>query len=294
MKALQGTGVALVTPFKSDLSIDFDGLEKLVNHVIDGGVEYLVVLGTTGEAATLSREEKKQVLAHVKKVNAGRSTLVYGWGGNNTQALLEELQEIDTEGVSALLSASPYYNKPSQEGIYQHYKSLAEKSPLPIILYNVPGRTASNLTAATTLRLARDFENIVAIKEASADMIQVMQIIKDKPKDFMVISGEDALTYPMITCGGVGVISVVANAYPKIYSDMVRAALKGDLEKGKELHYRLYDYIPLLFAEGNPAGVKSALQQMGICEDNLRLPLVKVSSGLHEKIGKAQKAIGDR
>ncbi len=280
MENIKGTGVALVTPFLADGDIDFNGLTNLVNHVIDGGLDYLVVLGTTGETATLSTAEKDEVLAHVKKVNNGRLALVIGIGGNNTSAIVEEFERVDLTGVDAILSASPYYNKPTQEGIYQHYKVLAEHSPLPLILYNVPGRTASNMTASTTLRLAHDFENIVAIKEASGDLNQVMEIVKDKPADFMVISGEDALNFPIITCGGVGVISVLANSQPKLTADVVNLALKNENESARNLHYKSLDFINLLFAEGNPAGVKAALKLQEICGDDVRIPLMKASEGL--------------
>lgn len=284
MKKLEGTGVALVTPFKEDRSIDFDGLTRLLEHVIKGGVDYLVVLGTTGETATMDTAEKDAVLDHVKQVNQSRLPIVLGIGGNNTAALLNEFKRVDLNGVTAILSASPYYNKPTQEGIYQHYKSLSEHSPLPIILYNVPGRTASNISAETTLRLANDCENIIAIKEASADMAQVMQIIKDRPEGFLVISGEDALTYPIITCGGEGVISVVANSQPKLFANMVRAARKANLDEAREKHYDLYDFINLLFMEGNPGGIKAALNAQQICADYMRLPLWQISNKLKNQI----------
>ncbi len=284
MKQFNGTGVALVTPFLEDKTIDFEALSRLVNHVIDGGLDYLVVLGTTGETATLSFKEQEQVLAHVKSVNNGRLPIVLGIGGNNTSAVIENYHQFDLQGVSAILTASPYYNKPTQEGIYQHYKTLAEASPLPIILYNVPGRTASNVTAETTLRLARDFENVIGIKEASANMDQVMQILKHKPDDFFVTSGEDALAFPMTVLGGVGVISVVANAYPKYFSDMIRAAQNAKIDKANELHYLLLDFINLLFAEGNPGGVKAALKYMNICLEDMRQPLWPVSESLRERL----------
>lgn len=281
---LKGTGVALVTPFTENGEIDFDGLTKLVHHVITGGLDYLVVLGTTGETATLSTEEKDQVLAHVIKVNAGKLPVVIGIGGNNTSALLEEFKRVNLEGVDAILSASPYYNKPTQEGIYQHYKMLAEHSPLPVILYNVPGRTASNMTAATTLRLATDCRNIVAIKEASGDLNQVMDIMKDKPADFLLISGEDALNFPIIACGGAGVISVLANALPKLCSDVVTKSLESKNEAAGKLHYSSLELINLLFTEGNPAGVKAALAIQGICGNAVRLPLMKASTSLTNKL----------
>tara|TARA_B110000046_G_scaffold52102_1_gene58189 strand:- start:63270 stop:64148 length:879 start_codon:yes stop_codon:yes gene_type:complete len=280
MYKIKGTGVALVTPFLADGSIDFDGLSNLVNHVINGGLDYLVVLGTTGETATLNTVEKDQVLAHVKSVNNGRFPIVIGIGGNNTAGIVDEFERVDLTGVDAILSASPYYNKPTQEGIYQHYKRLSEYSPLPLILYNVPGRTASNMTSDTTLRLAHDFENIVAMKEASGDLNQVMEIAKGKPVDFLVISGEDALNFPIITCGGAGVISVLANSQPKLTSDIVNASLNAENDKARDLHFKSLDFTNLLFAEGNPAGVKAALKLQGICGDEVRMPLMKASDKL--------------
>jgi len=294
MNEIKGTGVALVTPFKANHSIDFGGLSKLVEHLIQGGVNYLVVLGTTGESATQSEIEKNEVLAHVKKVNKGRLPIVLGMGGNNTLALASQMENLNPEGIAAILSASPYYNKPSQEGIYQHYKVLAEKSPLPIILYNVPGRTSSNITAETCLRLANDFKNIVGIKEASGDLIQVMEIIKNKDKDFLVISGEDALTFPIVACGGDGVISVVANTQPKLFSSMVQHGLKGNLTEAGERHYALMSLMDLLFREGNPGGVKAALKSQGICSDYMRLPLMKVSEKLEVQIQTALKELSNK
>ncbi|MEQ8624578.1 MAG: 4-hydroxy-tetrahydrodipicolinate synthase [Vicingaceae bacterium] len=291
MKNLSGTGVALVTPFKTDGSIDFDGLSNLVEHVIKGGVNYLVVLGTTGESITLTDEEQVEVLEHVKKVNASRLPIVLGIGGNNTQKLLAEFKRFNLDGVTAILSSSPSYNKPTQEGIYQHFKKLAEAAPLPIILYNVPGRTASNMTAKTTLRLANDFKNIIGIKEASADLNQVMEIIKNKPDKFLLISGEDGLTFPMIACGGAGVISVVANSQPTIFAGMVREALNGDFESAKKKHYQLMDFINLLFEQGNPGGVKAALKNQGVCGDQMRLPLWNVDKGLESRIGSELKSL---
>ncbi len=276
----KGTGVALVTPFLKNGSVDFEGLEKLVKHVIDGGLNYLVVLGTTGETATLSKEEQASVLQHVKRVNNGRLPIVLGVGGNNTQAVIDGILNANLEGVSAILSASPYYNKPSQEGIYQHYAAISAASPLPIILYNVPGRTASNMNASTTLRLANDFKNILGIKEASADMDQVMEIIKNKPSGFFLTSGEDALAFPITLLGGVGVISVTANAYPLEFSNMINCALNGEVEEGRTIHYQLLEFIHLLFEEGNPGGIKSALANLSICEENMRLPLWPVSEKL--------------
>lgn len=286
MKKFQGTGVALITPFKKDKSIDFNALERQISHCIEGGVEYLVVMGTTAENPTLDATEKDQVLKASIEANAGRVPLVYGVGGNHTHALLDQLKNLPAEGIDALLSVSPYYNKPTQEGIYQHYRAISSATELPVILYNVPGRTGSNISAATTLRLARDCDNIIGVKEASGDMEQVMAIIKDRPDDFLVISGEDNLTLPIIACGGDGVISVSGQAFPAVFTEMVRQALKGDLEKARRLHYRLFRVTQLLFAEGNPGGVKAALELQNICEAHLRLPLWPVS---HE----TQQAIAD-
>ncbi|MGE0636174.1 MAG: 4-hydroxy-tetrahydrodipicolinate synthase [Bacteroidia bacterium] len=280
----RGTGVAIITPFKNDGSVDYKQLEKVVQHIIKGKCEYIVVLGTTGESVTLSKDEKKAVVKCVVSAAQKKVPVVLGHGGNNTQELLEGLDTLDFTGIDALLSVSPYYNKPTQEGIYQHYAAIAKKSPLPIILYNVPGRTSSNITAETTLRLAHDFKNIIAVKEASGNIEQMMKIINGKPKDFLVISGDDALTLPLSACGGDGVISVVANAFPKDYSEMTRLSLKGDFAKAQKLHYKLLDIIGLLFVDGNPAGVKYAMNQFGICNDKVRLPLVGVTKPTADKL----------
>jgi 4-hydroxy-tetrahydrodipicolinate synthase len=280
----RGTGVAIITPFKNDGSVDYKQLEKVVQHIIKGKCEYIVVLGTTGESVTLSKEEKKSVVKCVVNAAQKKVPIVLGHGGNNTQELLEGLNTLDFTGIDALLSVSPYYNKPTQEGIYQHYAAIAKKSPLPIILYNVPGRTSSNITAETTLRLAHDFKNIIAVKEASGNIEQMMKIINGKPKDFLVISGDDALTLPLSACGGDGVISVVANAFPKDYSEMTRLSLKGDFAKAQKLHYKLLDIIGLLFVDGNPAGVKYAMKQLGVCNDTVRLPLVSITKPTADKL----------
>lgn len=272
-----GLGVAMVTPFLENGQVDFDGLTALTNHLIDGGVDFLVVQGTTGEPATMDLSEQIAVLEHVKRVNAGRLPLVFGQGGNNTQAIVDGFSNFDFKGVDAILSASPYYNKPTQEGIYQHYKVISEICPVDIILYNVPGRTASNMSAATTLRLAHDFENIIAVKEASGNLGQVGQIIKGKPEGFAVISGDDPLVTPHISIGGDGVISVIGNAIPKDFGKLTHDAINGDYKSASAMHLRLLDLIGLLFVEGNPAGVKAALQTKGICDDYVRLPLVPVS-----------------
>lgn len=284
MKKFRGTGVAIITPFNQDKSIDYNALERLVEYLITNGVDYLVVQGTTGESVTLTNEEKKQVLAFVIKVNNNRLPIVLGLGGNNTQTILDALSTTDFTGVDALLSVSPYYNKPTQEGIYQHYKAIAEKSPLPIILYNVPGRTSSNIAAATTLRLANDFKNIIAVKEASGNLEQCMEIIQQKPEGFLVISGDDALTLPFIASGGDGVISVIANAFPKGFSDMVNEALNGNIENARKLHYQHFEIIHYLFCDGNPAGIKATLKVLGITGDTVRLPLVNVTAATFEKI----------
>lgn len=284
MDKLKGTGVAIVTPFNSDKSVDYTSLEKLVNHLISNGINYLVVQGTTGESVTLSQTEKEETLAFIIKINNGRLPIVLGIGGNCTNTVVEAFKNTNTTGVDAILSVSPYYNKPTQEGIYQHYKAIAEISPLPIILYNVPGRTSSNILPATTLRLANDFENIIAVKEAAGSLEQCMEIINNKPAGFLVISGDDALTLPMIASGGDGVISVLANAFPKGFSDMVSAALNNDMVTARALHYTYFEMIHYLFVEGNPAGVKAALKELDITGDTVRLPLVNVSSETNNKI----------
>jgi len=281
---LRGTGIAIVTPFLESGKIDFIGLEKLLNHIIVGGVDYIVVLGTTGESVVLSADEKIAVANFVKEKVDGRKPLVIGLGGNNTYAVADIIKNTDLSGYDAILSVSPYYNKPSQEGIYQHYKALSETSPLPIILYNVPGRTSSNITSETTLRLAHDFDNIIAIKEASGDMDQIMKIIKDRPKSFLVISGDDGLTLPMINMGADGVISVIGQAYPKEFSNLVRYALEGNQTSAIKIHYQLYDLLDPLYSNGNPAGIKAALKIMGICSDTLRLPLVNVEKETYQKL----------
>ena len=283
----RGLGVALVTPFRPNGQIDYAGLEKLIEHQIIGGVGYMVVMGTTGESVTLNKEEKHQLLAQVIGVVRNRIPIVLGVGGNNTAEVIETLQGFELDGVDAILSVSPYYNKPTQEGIYQHYKTIAQASMRPIILYNVPGRTGSNITAETTLRLAKDFKNIIGIKEASANLDQIGLILKHRPKDFMVISGDDALTLPIIALGGEGVISVVGNALPEEFGMLVQAALKGDLETARREHLRLIEVISLLFVEGNPGGIKYALKVLGVCGDTMRLPLVNISEGTAKKLYQA-------
>jgi 4-hydroxy-tetrahydrodipicolinate synthase len=280
----RGTGVALVTPFKNDRSVDFASLGKLIDNVIDGGVNYLVALGTTAETPTLTSEEKKEVLAFVIKHSAGRVPVVCGIGGNNTDEILHQLKEYDLSGVAAILSVAPYYNKPTQEGIYQHFKAIAQGTDKPIILYNVPGRTVTNILPATALRLAKEFKNIIAIKEASGNLSQCMDLVKGKPANFAVLSGDDDLVLPQIAIGMEGVISVAANCYTRDFTNMVNAGLEGNFNLAASLHYKLLDSIRLLFVEGNPAGVKCVLNQMGICENVLRLPLVPVSKETEQKI----------
>jgi 4-hydroxy-tetrahydrodipicolinate synthase len=282
--SFRGTGVALVTPFHSDGSIDFASLSKLIDHVIHNGVDYLVALGTTAETPTLSKDEKKQVLAHIVQHNAGRLPVVCGMGGNNTAEVLHLIAEYDWTGVSGILSVSPYYNKPTQEGIYQHFKAIAQACPLPIILYNVPGRTSGNILPATAVRLANEFNHIVAIKEASGNMKQCMEYVQTAPAHFAILSGDDDLIVPQAAIGFSGVISVAANCFTKDFTTMVKAALEGDFATAKERHYKLLKGIDLLFVEGNPAGVKCVLQEMNISGDSLRLPLVKVSEATKQAI----------
>lgn len=282
MKKLYGTGVALVTPFTAEGEIDFKSLKKLLNHTAKG-VDYYVVMGTTGESATLSKEEKKQVLEFVLKNNSKNLPIVYGIGGNNTQQVLEDINQTDFTGITAVLSVSPYYNKPSQEGIYQHFKLVAGKCPVPIILYNVPGRTASNLAASTTLRLA-EHSNIIGIKEASGNMEQCMKIAMDKPKEFMLISGDDLLTVPLYSIGAVGVISVLANAYPVVFKKMKEYSFAGDFTKAQKELFKLVDINGPMYEEGNPVGVKYLLSLMGVCSPDVRLPLMPASSALQKKI----------
>ena len=282
MDKIIGTGVALVTPFNSDHSIDFDALKKLINYVIDGGVEYLVLLGTTAESATLSSSEKIQIVNYCKEINKNRIPIVLGIGGNNTSNVIKQIKMFDLDGIEAILSVCPYYNKPSQMGIYNHYAELAKNSPLPIILYNVPSRTSVNISSNTVLKLANDFKNIVAIKEASGDLEQIMRIIKDKPKDFLVISGDDPLTLPMIYMGGKGVISVLAQSHPKVFSKMVSSSLLGKIDLANKLHYELFQLYNPLFIEGNPVGIKACLETLGIIKSFVRLPLSEASKELKD------------
>lgn len=288
---MKGTGVALVTPFNTDFTIDFDALAKLVEHCINGGLEYLVVLGTTGEGPTLTKEEKKQVFAFVAKQVAGRIPLVAGIGGNDTMEVIENMKSFGANGYTAILSVSPYYNKPNQEGIYLHYMELAKVTPLPIIIYNVPGRTGMGISAATTLRLANASDKFIAIKEASGNPEIFMDILKDKPAHFSVISGDDNLTLPFMAVGMTGVISVIAQAYPREYSDMVRLALEGNFAEASKLHFKLYDLMKAIFADGNPGGIKVLLEHLGICKNVVRLPLAPVNKQVEEKLINLAKAL---
>jgi len=284
MKELIGTGVALITPFKEDLSVDVAGLKNVVNFQIENGIDYLVVLGTTGESATLTKADKQLVIDTVVETNNGKLPLVLGIGGNNTVEVVDEIKTRDLSAFTAVLSVSPWYNKPTQEGIYQHFAAIAKASPKPIILYNVPGRTASNMLPETVKRLATEFKNIVAVKEAAGDIVQAMRLVRDCPADFLVISGDDMIALPTILAGGKGVISVIGQGLPKDFSDMVNFALKNNAEEAYKLHYKIMPSIDLIFAEGNPAGIKNVFKQLDICGETLRLPLVKASSALNDSI----------
>lgn len=283
-QTLRGTGVAIITAFRNDKQVDYTALGKLIDFIISGKVEYIVTLGTTGESPVVSKEEKADIIRFTYDRVASRVPVVVGVGGNDTNAVVKELQSLPLEKATAVLSASPYYNKPSQEGLFQHYRVLAEASPKPILLYNVPGRTGRNLTAATTLRLAHEVNNIVGIKEASGDMQQCMEILRDKPDDFLVVSGDDALALPQMACGMTGVISVVANAFPLRFSDMVRLCLQQNFAEAKKINDRLMPSYDLMFSENNPAGVKAFLYEMGLVENEMRLPVVPVSDELQQKI----------
>lgn len=284
MKSFIGTGVALITPFKKDLSVDVDALKKIVQYNIDGGVEYLVVLGTTAETATLTKEEQALVKQTIIEANNGKLPLVLGVGGNNTMDVVSQLNTDNLKGFDAVLSVSPYYNKPTQEGIYQHFKMIAEKSPLPVIVYNVPGRTASNMLPGTVIRLANDFKNIIGIKEAAGDIVQAMELIRKAPKDFLVISGDDIITLPMVLAGGAGVISVIGEGFPKEFSEMVRLGLNRKADEAYKIHYKLTDAINMIFEQGNPGGIKEIFKHLGLCENNLRLPLVNVNQELSDRL----------
>lgn len=279
-----GTGVALVTPFKSDLTIDHDALAHIVNFNIENGVEYLVVCGTTAESVTITKEEKKAIIDTISKTNNGRVPLVLGIGGNNTALVIEEIKSTDLSNIDAILSVSPYYSKPTQEGIYQHFKAIAEASPIDIILYNVPGRTSKNMEVETTLRLANGFKNIIGVKEAGNNVSQYLQLIKNKPEDFLIISGDDDLALGIVLAGGAGVISVIGQGFPKEFSEMIRLGLNGNAKDAYKLHFRLMDVIGYIFEENNPAGIKGVFEALGMCSDSVRLPLVPASSALKEKI----------
>lgn len=281
---LRGTGVAIVTPFQADFSIDYVALDRIIDFVITGGIEYIVTMGTTGETPTISKKEKKAIVEYTYEKVDGRVPVVVGVGGNNTAELVEELKTFPLEPATAVLSASPYYSKPSQEGLFQHYKILAAASPKPLLLYNVPGRTGRNLTAATTIRLAREVKNIAGIKEASGDMAQCMEILRDRPEDFLVVSGDDALAFPQIAVGMDGVISVAANSWPNHFTNMIRLALNGDLKAAKAINDKLIAGYEIIFAENNPSGVKAAMSELKLIGNHVRLPLVPLSEGVHARL----------
>ncbi|HNF48918.1 MAG TPA: 4-hydroxy-tetrahydrodipicolinate synthase [Chitinophagales bacterium] len=289
---LKGVGVALVTPFTEQKTVNFSEFEKVVNYVIENGVDYVVVLGTTGESVTLNKQEKQDLIKACVAVTNKRVPVIAGFGGNDTQSTITDIQSYQLDGVDGILSVSPYYNKPTQEGIYEHYKAIAINTDLPIILYNVPGRTASNIRASTTLQLAHDFKNIVGIKEASNDWMQLFWLAREKPEDFYLISGNDDLIVPQISIGYDGVISVIANATPKLFSDMVHQALNNEYAAARKIVYQIDELITYLFEQGNPAGVKCALQHLGVCADHVRLPLVPVNQDLRDRIGKKMELLG--
>lgn len=286
MKKFKGTGVAIVTPFKNDYSLDFSALGRVINHVIKGGVNYIVAMGTTGEASTLTKDEKQALISYITEFVDNRVPLVIGIGGNNTQEIINCIREFDLSGIDGILSVAPYYNKPSQRGIFQHFKAIATCSPLPVIIYNVPGRTSCNISSDTCIELAHEVENIVAVKEASGDIAQIMRIIKGKPENFLVLSGDDMMTLPVIAAGGSGVISVLANAYPAECSDLVGNAMKNNFKAAREIQFRFIESIELLFADGNPSGVKAFLSEMKLCQNILRLPLVPVNRTVFSRIQK--------
>ncbi len=292
MQSLIGTGVALVTPFKKDFSVDTEALTKITNHVIEGGVEYLVILGTTAESATLNAEEKEVVIQTIVAANKGRVPMVLGVGGNNTAKVVEELKIRNLSQFAAVLSVSPYYNKPTQEGIYQHFKAVSEASPIPIIVYNVPGRTSSNMLPATVIRLANDFKNIIGIKEAAGDIVQAMKLIQTKPEGFLVISGDDMITLPMVLAGGAGVISVIGEGFPKEFSEMIRLGLNKKVDEAYKLHYKLADSIDMIFEQGNPAGIKEVFKHLGLSENTVRLPLVNLDENLSLRLANFIKNLG--
>jgi 4-hydroxy-tetrahydrodipicolinate synthase len=284
MKELIGTGVALVTPFKNDLSVDHEALKRIVKFNIDNGTDYLVISGTTGESVTITKQEKKDIIKTIKEANKGRVPMVLGIGGNNTMQVIEEIKSTDLNDITAILSVSPYYSKPTQEGLYQHFKAIVQASPIPIILYNVPGRTSKNMEPVTTLRLANDFDNIVAVKEAGNNMAQYLHLLRDKPDDFLVISGDDDLALGVTLAGGSGVISVIGQAFPEEFSKMIRLGLQGKAKESYDLHFRLMEITGLIFAENNPAGIKAVLEALKLCNDTVRLPLIPATQALKDKI----------
>jgi len=291
MTKFLGTGVALITPFKSDLSVDYEALVKIVNYNVDNGTNYLVVSGTTGESVTVTKEEKKKITKTVIEANNGRLPIVLGIGGNNTAEVIQEINTTDFTQIDAILSVSPYYSKPTQEGLYQHFKAISEASPVPVILYNVPGRTSKNMLPETTLRLANDFENIIAVKEAGNNVHQYLHLLKDKPKDFLVISGDDDLALGVVLAGGAGVISVIGQALPKQFCKMIQLGLQGKAKEAYDLHFKLMDITGYIFEENNPAGIKAVFEALGMCRDTVRLPLVPASDGLKLKIEKSLKSL---
>lgn len=284
MKKFLGTGVALVTPFKADLSVDYDALVKIVNYNIENGTNYLVVSGTTGESVTVTKEEKKKITKTIIDANKGRLPIVLGIGGNNTMAVVEEIKSTDFSQIDAILSVSPYYSKPTQEGLYQHFKAIAEVSPVPVIVYNVPGRTSRNMLPETTIKLAKDFKNIIAVKEAGNSVHQYLQLLKDKPKDFMIISGDDDLALGVVLAGGAGVISVIGQALPKQFCKMIQFGLEGKAKEAYDIHFKLMDITGYIFEENNPAGIKAVFEALGMCRDTVRLPLVPATNALKSKI----------
>lgn len=285
-----GTGVALVTPFKSDLSVDYDALRGIVNFNIENGTDYLVISGTTAESVTVTKEEKKEITKVIIEENNGRVPLVLGIGGNNTSLVIDEINNTDLSNIDAILSVSPYYTKPTQEGIYQHFKAIAEVCPVDIILYNVPGRTSKNVEPETSIRLANDFKNVIAVKEAGNNMSQYLQLLKNKPDDFLIISGDDDLALGVVLAGGAGVISVIGQAFPKEFSEMIRLGLQGETKDAYTIHYRLMDVINFIFEENNPAGIKAVFEALDLCQDSVRLPLVPASTELKKKISQFVKA----
>lgn len=291
MKKFRGTGVAIVTPFKNDSSIDFAALGRVVNHVIKGGVNYIVAMGTTGESVTLTKDEKKALISYVIETIDNRVPLIAGIGGNNTQEVINCIRHTNLTGVDGILSVAPYYNKPNQRGLFQHFKAIATCSPIPVVIYNVPGRTGCNVSSDTCLELAHECENIVAVKEASGDISQIMKIVKGKPENFNVISGDDMMTIPVIAAGGSGVISVLANAFPAQCSELVSHSLKNNFKSAREIQFRFLEIIELLFIDGNPAGVKAMLSLMSVCQNNLRLPLVPVNRTVYTRIQKAVEEV---